>query len=109
MVDLAYAAVYFGDPQMAEEVDELEDRLNELVHDMLFVSRRLPGNRRRPQKLLDHAARGADPFCQLDQFGLLGWRIESTEFAIRHIGIATLTIKPVVGELRCKRIHGGSR
>ena len=27
MVDLAYAAVYFGDPQMAEEVDELEDDL----------------------------------------------------------------------------------
>src|SRR5687768_4134134 len=37
MVDLAYAAVYFGDPQMAEEVDELEDRLNELVHDMRAV------------------------------------------------------------------------
>ncbi|MGC1512593.1 MAG: PhoU domain-containing protein [Acidimicrobiales bacterium] len=34
MVDLAYAAVYFGDPQMAEEVEELEDRLSELVHDM---------------------------------------------------------------------------
>ena len=76
---------------------------------MLLVSRRPPANRRRPQELLDHAARGADPFCQLHQFGLLGWRIESTEFAIRHIGIASLTIKPVVGELRCKRIHGGSR
>jgi uncharacterized protein with PhoU and TrkA domain len=37
MVDLAYAAVYFGDPQMAEEVDELEDRLNDLVHDMRAV------------------------------------------------------------------------
>ncbi|HUS62533.1 MAG TPA: TrkA C-terminal domain-containing protein, partial [Acidimicrobiales bacterium] len=37
MVDLAYAAVYFGDPQMAEEVDELEDHLNELVHDMRAV------------------------------------------------------------------------
>jgi uncharacterized protein with PhoU and TrkA domain len=37
MVDLAYAAVYFGDPQMAEEVDELEERLNELVHDMRAV------------------------------------------------------------------------
>ena len=34
MVDLAYAAVYFGDPQMAEEVEELEDRLSDLVHDM---------------------------------------------------------------------------
>jgi uncharacterized protein with PhoU and TrkA domain len=37
MVDLAYAAVYFGDPQMAEEVDELEEHLNELVHDMRAV------------------------------------------------------------------------
>src|SRR3954452_19933802 len=37
MVDLAYAAVYFGDPQMAEEVDELEDDLNDLVHDMRAV------------------------------------------------------------------------
>ena len=37
MVDLAYAAVYFGDLQMAEEVDDLEDRLNELVHDMRAV------------------------------------------------------------------------
>ncbi|MGK2957057.1 MAG: potassium channel family protein [Acidimicrobiales bacterium] len=34
MVDLAYAAVYFGDPQMAEEVEELEERLSDLVHDM---------------------------------------------------------------------------
>jgi uncharacterized protein with PhoU and TrkA domain len=37
MVDLAYAAVYFGDPQMAEEVEELEERLNALVHDMRAV------------------------------------------------------------------------
>jgi uncharacterized protein with PhoU and TrkA domain len=34
MVDLAYASLYFGDPDMAEEVDELEDKLNDLVHDM---------------------------------------------------------------------------
>lgn len=37
MIDLAYASVYFGDPQMADEVDELEDRLNDLVHDMRAV------------------------------------------------------------------------
>ena len=37
MVDLAYAALYFGDPDMAEEVGELEDQLNELVHDMRAV------------------------------------------------------------------------
>src|SRR5712691_7072719 len=37
MVDLAYAAVYFGDLQMAEEVDDLEERLNALVHDMRAV------------------------------------------------------------------------
>ena len=38
MVDLAYAALYFGDPDMAEEVDELEDQMSDLVHDMRAVS-----------------------------------------------------------------------
>jgi len=37
MVDLAYAALYFGDPDMAEEVDRLEETLDELVHDMRAV------------------------------------------------------------------------
>src|SRR5919108_4380362 len=37
MVDLAYASVYFGDPDMAEEVDELETRLSELVHEMRAI------------------------------------------------------------------------
>ncbi|MEC9425035.1 MAG: TrkA C-terminal domain-containing protein [Actinomycetota bacterium] len=37
MVDLAYAAVYFGDPDMAEEVDELEEQMSELVYDMRAV------------------------------------------------------------------------
>src|SRR5207248_7523859 len=37
MVDLAYAALYFGDPDMAEEVDELEVRLSGLVHEMRAV------------------------------------------------------------------------
>ncbi len=37
MVDLAYAALYFGDPDMAEEVDELEERMSDLVHDMRAV------------------------------------------------------------------------
>jgi uncharacterized protein with PhoU and TrkA domain len=37
MVDLAYAAVYFGDPQMGEEVVALGDRLDALVHDMRAV------------------------------------------------------------------------
>ena len=34
MVDLAYASVYFGDSEMAAEVSELEEQMNELVHDM---------------------------------------------------------------------------
>src|SRR5438067_5444001 len=34
MIDLAYAALYFGDPDMAEEVAELEERMSELAHDM---------------------------------------------------------------------------
>src|SRR5436190_10666381 len=29
MVDLAYAALYFGDPDMAEEIDELEDQMSD--------------------------------------------------------------------------------
>jgi uncharacterized protein with PhoU and TrkA domain len=37
MVDLGYAAVYFGDPDMADEVDDLEERLSELVHEMRAV------------------------------------------------------------------------
>ena len=37
MVDLAYASVYFDDPDMAEEVDELEQRMSEMVHDMRAV------------------------------------------------------------------------
>jgi uncharacterized protein with PhoU and TrkA domain len=34
MVDLAYAALFFSDAGMAEEVHELEDRLRDLVHQM---------------------------------------------------------------------------
>ncbi|MFN0092969.1 MAG: potassium channel family protein [Acidimicrobiales bacterium] len=37
MVDLAYAALYFGDPDMAEEVQELEETMSELVHAMRGV------------------------------------------------------------------------
>ncbi|MEQ8718396.1 MAG: PhoU domain-containing protein [Acidimicrobiales bacterium] len=37
MVDLAYAALFFGDPDMAEEVGELEEDMNELVHDMRAI------------------------------------------------------------------------
>ena len=37
MVDLAYAALFFSDPDMAEEVDDLEHRLSELVHEMRAV------------------------------------------------------------------------
>ncbi len=37
MVDIAYAAVYFGDREMAEEVFHLEDRMSELIQDMRAV------------------------------------------------------------------------
>ncbi len=37
MIDLAYAALYFGDNDMAEEVGELEERLNSLVHEMRAI------------------------------------------------------------------------
>jgi uncharacterized protein with PhoU and TrkA domain len=38
MVDIAYASVYFGDAEMAEEVFDLEDQMSELVHDMRAIS-----------------------------------------------------------------------
>jgi uncharacterized protein with PhoU and TrkA domain len=37
MIDLGYAAVYFGDAAMGEEVDELETSLSALVHEMRAV------------------------------------------------------------------------
>ena len=37
MVDLAYAALYFGDHDMAEEVDDLERQQSDLVHDMRAI------------------------------------------------------------------------
>ena len=37
MVDLAYAALYFNDPDMAEEVGEIEERMSDLVQDMRAV------------------------------------------------------------------------
>jgi uncharacterized protein with PhoU and TrkA domain len=37
MVDLAYAAVFFNDPGMCEEVAQLEERLNDLVQEMRVV------------------------------------------------------------------------
>lgn len=37
MVDLAYAAVFFSDPDMANEVDGLEERMSDLVQDMRGV------------------------------------------------------------------------
>lgn len=37
MIDLGYASVYFGDVAMAEEVEELEARLSDLVHEMRAI------------------------------------------------------------------------
>jgi len=37
MVDLAYAALFFGDEHMAAEVQELEERQSDLVHEMREV------------------------------------------------------------------------
>ncbi len=37
MVDLAYAALYFGDPDMADEVGALEEHMSRLVPDMRAV------------------------------------------------------------------------
>src|SRR5437868_6951724 len=37
MVDLGYAALFFADPAMAEEVVELEERLTSLIHEMRAI------------------------------------------------------------------------
>lgn len=37
MVDLAYAALFFDDPEMAAEVADLEEEMSDLVHDMRGV------------------------------------------------------------------------
>src|SRR5438105_2343914 len=37
MVDLGYASLFFDDDDMADEVLELEERLNDLVHEMRAV------------------------------------------------------------------------
>ena len=37
MVDLGYAALFFADPAMAEEVVDLEDRLTSLLHEMRAI------------------------------------------------------------------------
>jgi uncharacterized protein with PhoU and TrkA domain len=37
MVDLAYASLFFADPDMAEEVDELEELLSEFVFEMRAI------------------------------------------------------------------------
>jgi len=37
MVDLGYAALFFGDAHMADEVHELEERLTDLIHEMREV------------------------------------------------------------------------
>ena len=37
MVDLGYAALFFADPAMAEEVVELEERLMSLLHEMRAI------------------------------------------------------------------------
>src|SRR5438309_2689877 len=37
MVDLGYAALFFADPAMAEEVVELEERLASLLHEMRAI------------------------------------------------------------------------
>src|SRR5205085_11212390 len=34
MVDLGYAAIFFADERMAAEVQDLEERLTELIHEM---------------------------------------------------------------------------
>ncbi|MGH7860528.1 MAG: potassium channel family protein, partial [Candidatus Binatia bacterium] len=38
MVDLAYAAVFYADPKLAEEVDHLEELMNAYTRDLRLIS-----------------------------------------------------------------------
>lgn len=51
MVDLAYAALYFETPEMAEEVHELEQRMSALVHEMRAVCVLATRNRREAEAM----------------------------------------------------------
>src|SRR4051812_36203415 len=81
MVDLAYAALYFGDPDMAEEVDELEERLSELAHDMRAVC-----------VLAARSPRDADSMASVLQvIGAIAWigdaAVDIAHIVTRRLGI----------------------
>src|SRR6478609_4008773 len=53
MVDLGYAALFFDNVAMAEEVMDLEERLDGLVHDMREVGMRVVAIRRGKEWIID--------------------------------------------------------
>ena len=75
MVDLAYAALYFGDPGMADEVDELEERLAELAQHL-----------RETAVLAARSPRDAEGMAS----------VLSVVSAIEHVGAAALDIGAIV-------------
>ena len=51
MVDLAYAAVYFGDDGMADAVDDLEETMSEIVAEMRAIALVAVRNRREAEAM----------------------------------------------------------
>lgn len=51
MVDLAYAAVYFGDDGMADAVDDLEETMSEIVAEMRAIALLAVRNRREAESM----------------------------------------------------------
>ena len=57
MVDLGYAALFFGDTRMADEIVELEERLTELLHEMREVCVLAGRSKRDAEQMCERAAR----------------------------------------------------
>lgn len=86
IVDLAYAAVFFGDEEMAREVLRLEDRVDRAVHDLRVVC------------LL--AARSPDDASALAGILGIGTAMEEITDAAEDVGRIVLRGDDVPGELR---------
>ena len=117
MIDLAYAALYFGDPDMAEEVGGLEN-LSELIQDMrgicIFVrnpreaegivgsqvSRRSNGGQRR--RHVDRHPQGRarpnwSPTCPKPRRSRTGCSCRSSHLAHRHCPLTNCPCRPACG------------
>ncbi len=81
MVDIAYAALYYGEADMVDEVDELGDRLVDLAHDMrtmCVVAARSPRD-------ADAMASVLDVVSAIERIGLAA--VDIGRIVSHHLGI----------------------